>query len=62
MKTYMCDMCGCFADDLFRRVHIREVKCAGEKPGKKIKIHLCSECWVQVADISRKKRSDKNDR
>jgi hypothetical protein len=61
MKTYVCDMCRCFVGDPIRNVHMRELSFY-LKPSKKQRIHLCSKCWMQIADVSRKKRSDENDR
>lgn len=57
MKTHMCDMCGCFVDNPFQRVYMREL-CAHFKPSKKKRIHLCKDCWTQIAEVSQKKRSD----
>lgn len=60
MKTYMCDICGGFVSDPCRRIYMREVfyKKKNEKPEK---IHLCNECWCQIAKVSREKRNGKND-
>jgi hypothetical protein len=57
MKTYVCDMCKEVMCNPVKVVDMRELS-FHLKPSKKEKIHLCRECWFQVVELSRKKRSD----
>lgn len=53
----MCDICGSLVNDPCKRVYMREIFYK-KKPCEKQRVHLCEECLRQIAEISRKKRSD----
>lgn len=59
MKTYMCDICKACVDDVFKCVKMREIEIGGLL-SKKRKIHICKDCWHEIAEKSRKKRSESN--
>ena len=61
MKTYVCDFCGDFLDDMCKCVEMREIKKGGIL-SKKTKIHICKHCWFEIVEKSREKRSEQNAR
>ena len=58
MKTYMCDICGDFVDDPCLHIWMKEITYRAERFKKKKRVHLCNMCLKQIAEVSRKKRSD----
>ena len=47
MRTYVCDICGERLSNPIKQVFMREL-IAKDKPLKKEKIHICSECWGEI--------------
>ena len=62
MKTYVCDMCLQYADNRFKRIQMAEITIVQGigKLGARKRIHLCEDCYHQIIEVSRKKRSDNN--
>ena len=57
MKTYVCEFCNDCIDDVAKCVQMREIKRGGIL-SKKQKIHICKNCWFEIVEKSREKRSD----
>lgn len=59
MKTYVCDMCYGVVDSPFRNITMTEIT-VRQGIIRKRKVHLCDNCFHQIIEVSRKKRSDNN--
>jgi hypothetical protein len=59
MKTYACDMCYAVVDNPFKNILMTEITVRQRIIGKR-KVHLCENCYHQIIEVSRKKRSDNN--
>ena len=57
MKTYMCDNCGGFVSDPMRRIYMREIWFRDGKKTERKRVHFCTGCLEQIAEISLNRRA-----